>query len=181
MKVLREVLMHVDTMAVGDRIKIRILGEKHTATAIQMEKDGVLFLLDDCLKEKRPMNEDGGTDGGYDSSDMRDLLRDAERTVPEKTRKRMVAFNNGDLFRLLSLKEMFGLDKDWKEVGGQIPWLKDRKHRIVVDKAGDLCWYWLSTPVSASDFAFVSNNGNATGHNASNSVGIRPAFKISRS
>ena len=39
--------------------------------------------------------------------------------------------------------------------------------------------YWLRDVVSATDFANVSNTGNATYNNASNSYGVRPAFSIS--
>lgn len=38
--------------------------------------------------------------------------------------------------------------------------------------------YWLRNVVSASYFAHVNNGGNATTNNASNSLGVRPAFSI---
>lgn len=39
--------------------------------------------------------------------------------------------------------------------------------------------WWLRDVITASNFADVSGDGNATCHNASNSLGVRPAFCIS--
>ena len=38
--------------------------------------------------------------------------------------------------------------------------------------------YWLRDVVSSTGFANVSNDGNANYHNASNSLGVRPAFCV---
>ncbi len=39
--------------------------------------------------------------------------------------------------------------------------------------------WWLRDVISASDFAYVNDNGSANYTNASNSIGVRPAFCIS--
>lgn len=39
--------------------------------------------------------------------------------------------------------------------------------------------WWLRDVITASDFAYVSNDGHADSGNASNSLGVRPAFCIS--
>lgn len=39
--------------------------------------------------------------------------------------------------------------------------------------------WWLRDVITASDFAYVNNNGSATCGSASNSIGVRPAFCIS--
>lgn len=39
-------------------------------------------------------------------------------------------------------------------------------------------WFWLRDVVSASDFAYVGYNGSANYSNASNALGVRPAFSI---
>ncbi|MCC8063668.1 MAG: DUF6273 domain-containing protein [Clostridiales bacterium] len=36
--------------------------------------------------------------------------------------------------------------------------------------------WWLRDVVSASNFAYVNNNGNANANNASNVNGVRPDF-----
>ena len=53
------------------------------------------------------------------------------------------------------------------------------KSKIVAlnDSASRISW-WLRDVVSASLFALVSSNGNATNSSASNSNGVRPAFLI---
>lgn len=42
-------------------------------------------------------------------------------------------------------------------------------------------WFWLRDVVSASYFAFVSQNGDATFRGASSGAGVRPAFSICQS
>lgn len=39
-------------------------------------------------------------------------------------------------------------------------------------------WFWLRDVVSAANFAYVNNNGLANYSNASNALGVRPAFSI---
>lgn len=49
---------------------------------------------------------------------------------------------------------------------------------VARNDAGERYWYWLRDVVSASNFAGVGNNGNASGNGASYSGGVRPAFLI---
>ena len=179
MKVLRKIKMKTDRLEVGDQIKVKFFNEKHYATAIRRDEDGMLFLLDDCLDEPRPMNREGGTEGGYDASDLRKFLAQKANEVPEKLKSKMVAFDNGDYLRLLTLQEACGRDNDWNECEGQIDWMKDRRHRVTTRKDNEYAYWWLRGVVSSAGFAFVNSNGSAFNDNASNSFGVRPAFKIS--
>ena len=179
MKVMREVKVKADHFEVGDRIKVKLPGAKYTATAILDEGDGMLFIFDQYFDGAMPMNKNGGTDGGYDGSDMRAYLRKVAETFPEKLKKRMVKFENGDFLRLLTLQEMCGKDENFNDCDGQIPWMKqDRRHRIASRKGDEYELGWLATVVSGAHFAFVSYTGNATYRGASDSLGVRPAFKI---
>ena len=57
----------------------------------------------------------------------------------------------------------------------------ERRNRIAfAGKEGDWQYYWLMNRhrVSASYFANVSYYGNAGDHNASNALGVRPAFGL---
>jgi len=54
----------------------------------------------------------------------------------------------------------------------------DKSKIIAKDDSGNRTWWWLRDVVSASNFAHVYGNGHANGNNASNSVGVRPAFLI---
>ena len=179
MKVSREVTMKADRIEIGDRIKVKFVGEKHTATAIRQDPDGTLFLLDDCLDEAQPMNEDGGTDGGYEESDLRDYLRCKASELPDKLRRKMVPFENGDYLTLLTIEEACGYDTGFNSCEGQIPWMKDRRHRIVTRKGEEYEYWWLRGVVSASAFASVYLSGIAHGDGAGYARGVRPAFKIS--
>ena len=178
MEVMREVKMKAEKLQIGDRIRIDLQGENHTATAIRDEGDGMLFLLDECLDEAHSMNGSDNTDGGYDASEMRKFLWELTETFPEKLRKRMVAFENGDLLRLLTITEMCGVDEKLNDCEGQIEWMKDRRHRIACRKGREYELGWTSTVVSGADFAHVCSGGLAGCRYASDPLGVRPAFKI---
>lgn len=178
MKVMREVRIKAKMLQIGDRIKVSLPGEEHTATAIKDEGDGMLFLFDEYLDEARPMNRQNSTDGGYDASEMRKFLQELAGMFPGKLRKRMVAFENGDMLRLLTISEICGVDKNFNSCEGQIEWMKDRRHRIASRKGKEFEWGWTSTVVSGAYFALVYWNGNAYCANASHPLGVRPAFKI---
>jgi hypothetical protein len=188
--------VNTDKLKVGDQIKVRVTvfdsgypgetgamyhKEKHTATAIEDKGDKMLFLLDDCLHDARPVNENGGTEGGWNNSDLfKDLskMQIELRGQDEDEACEFVTFKGGSKLTLLSIREVFGLDEDYKECDGQIEWMKDRRHRIA-DRNGEPyeCW-WLRSVVSATGFAFVGNIGGAGCNIASNAFGVRPAFAI---
>ena len=59
--------------------------------------------------------------------------------------------------------------------------MKLRRNRIAFQgHNGNWEWYWLANKHkrSASNFAFVTYGGNAYYYYASNTNGVRPAFKI---
>ena len=176
-------------LEIGDEIKIRIIGEEHTATAIKKDGDGMMFLLNECLDKMRPMNEDGGAKGGYDASDMRKFLQKAGKTLefvcpeelpfPDNLQDMLMPFENGDLLTLLSCEEACGeVPGTWEESDKQIPWMKDRRNRIGFSKKSDYALWWLRDVVSTTSFAYVGTIGLALNHSASNAYGVRPAFTI---
>ena len=178
MKVERKVIIKTDRFEVGDQIKVKFANEKHKATAIRREDDGMLFLLDDCLDRAMPMNENGGTEGGYDASDLREYLVKKTSEIPIKLQYRMVAFENGDYLRLLTLEEVCGMGTDFNNTSKQIEWMKDRRHRVTTRKDSEYVGWWLWDVISAENFAHVNHNGLAVYSNALYSLGVRPAFKI---
>ena len=179
MKVIRSAeIENPAELKVGDRITVELPGEVHTATAIQDEEDGMLFIFDQFLDEARPMNENGGTKGGYDASDMRKFLQELSEKFPEELKERMMPFENGDTVRLLTLPEVCGLDGDFDKCEGQIPYFKDRRNRIAERKGDSYEWMWTTTVVSGAYFALVYRNGIAASTGASFSLGVRPAFAI---
>lgn len=178
MKVIREIKVKTEKPEVGDRIKIKFPKKNYMATAIKDESDGMLFLFDEYLDEAYPMNRENSTDGGYDASEMRKFLWALADVFPKKLRKRMVPFENGDMLRLLTITEMCGVDKDFNRCEGQIEWMKDRRLRIASRKGEEYEWGWTQTVASGASFALVGWNGLAYCDNASDALGVRPAFKI---
>ena len=176
-------------LEIGDEIKIRIIGEEPTATAIKKDGDGTMFLLNECLDKMRPMNEDGGAKGGYDASDMRKFLQEAGKTLEfvyndelsfhDNLQEMLMPFENGDLLTLLSCEEVCGeVPGTWEMSDRQMPWMKDRRNRIAVMKGEEYAYWWLRDVVSGTRFASVTSSGSAYSHCASNSLGVRPAFTI---
>ena len=170
---------------VGDVIDFTLTtGEEVSAMAMRQEKDGMLFVFVDCLKDEYPMNDEDTNAGGYEESKLRKVLNDdILNTFPDSIRLRMKAFENGDYLRLLTSKEVFGENYYGGEDNGtQLEPMKNRKNRIALQgkDSEDLEWYWLQNPNTeyASNFVYVSGSGYAYGSSASNSLGVRPAFKI---
>ena len=178
MRVNREVRIKTKHIKVGDRIRVKLPKERHMATAIRDEGDGMLFLFDVYLDEARQMNSRNSTDGGYHASEMRKYLKELAETFPEKLRKRMVEFENGDLLRLLTITEMCGVDENFNDCEGQIEWMKDKRHRVACQKGEKYERGWTSTVVSGALFAYVDSDGDANYNNASHPLGVRPVFKI---
>ena len=97
----------------------------------------------------------------------------------------MIPFDNGDLLRLPTEKEILGENcygeyespyvKQWKP-------MKKRRNRMAFDgsKNENLQWYWLMNKVreSVSGFSGGGSIGRADCRSSSSFGGVRPAFKI---
>lgn len=187
MKVKGIIESDVDTFKVGDVIEVKLAdGVKVQAMAVQQEEDGMIFCLADCLPGEHPMNSTSTNEGGYEESDLRKKLNgEILNLFPVELTDMMTPFDNGDLLRLPTEKEIFGENyygeyesqyvKQWKP-------MKKRRNRMAFDGSKDenLQWYWLMNKVreSAAIFARVSSDGYADNFYASYSYGVRPAFKI---
>ena len=186
MKLFRTNEIDTDSFKVGDVISFTLTdGKEVEAMAVKQEKDGMVFVLVDCLRDEYSMNEENTNRGGYEASDLRGKLNNEilER-FPDEIRKNLIAFENGDLLRLPSEREIFG-EKIYGETEPEttVQWepMKLRRNRVAFQgKNGCWEWYWLINKVegSAAYFAIVSDNGGANFHSASGSLGVRPAFKI---
>ena len=187
MKVKRMIKSDVDTFKVGDIIKVKLTdGVKVQAMAMQQEEDGMIFCLVDCLPGEYPMNSTRTNEGGYEESDLRKKLNgEILNLFPVELTDMMAPFDNGDLLRLPTEKEIFGenyygeYESPYVKQGQP---LKKRSHRLAVEgtKAENLQSYWLMNKVreSAAAFAIVNGYGGADYAGASYSSGVRPAFKI---
>lgn len=165
-------------------------GEEVEAIAVKEEFDKhgnlcMVFMLLDCLKEECRMNRDDTNDGGYEESYLREQLRTKylER-FPASLRLNMVPFENGDLLRIPTEREVFGENRYGEEEPDtveQFEAMKKRRNRMALDGSnGETQAYWLQNKRvrSATYFAIVYANGYATNYNASYSLGVRPLYRI---
>ena len=187
MKVKGMIEPDVHASKVGDVIDVKLAGGvKVQAMAVQQEEDGMIFCLVDCLAKEYPMNETCTNEGGYEASDLRKKLNgEILNLFPVELTDMMIPFDNGDLLRLPTEKEILGENyhgeyespcvKQWKP-------MKKRRNRMAFDGSKDenLQWYWLMNKVreSAPAFSRVNGDGSASSYSASFSLGVRPAFKL---
>lgn len=172
--------------SVGDRIAFTMTdGEEVEVIAVRPIEHGMLFLHKDCLREPKQMYERDDNSGGYENSIVRSfLICEVLGRYPEEIRSRMIPLENGDLVRIPSEKEIFGRNaygEEEPETVVQFVPMFERRNRIAfAGKEGDWQYYWLMNRkrASASYFASVYVNGIAATHNASNAIGVRPAFGI---
>lgn len=179
----RMITIETDEYEVGDVITFSLTtGEVVSAMAMRQEEDGMLFVFVDCLKDKQPMNETDTTKGGYEASNLRKVLNtDILSSFPAVIRNRMKPVYKEDKLRLLTAMEVFGEKKYGDEDNGvYLPLMKKRRNRIAFQgyATDEWEWYWLQNTYRPSTFACVYSTGGANFVNASNSLGVRPAFKI---
>lgn len=165
-------------------------GEEVEALAVKEEFDKhgnlcMVFMLLDCLKEECRMNRDDTNDGGYEESHLRDQLATKYlEKFPAALRLNMVPFENGDLLRIPTEREIFGRNIYGEEEPNtveQFEPMKKRRNRMAFDGLnGETQAYWLQNKRvrSATYFCVVYNGGNADNTNASNSDGVRPLYRI---
>lgn len=165
-------------------------GEEVEALAVKEEFDKhgnlcMVFMLLDCLKEECRMNRDDTNDGGYEESHLRDQLATKYlEKFPAALRLNMVPFENGDLLRIPTEREIFGRNIYGEEEPNtveQFEPMKKRRNRMASDGLnGETQAYWLQNKRvgSAASFCFVSGNGFAITYYASNSFGVRPLYRI---
>lgn len=165
-------------------------GEEVEALAVKEEFDKhgnlcMVFMLLDCLKEECRMNRDDTNDGGYEESHLRDQLATKYlEKFPAALRLNMVPFENGDLLRIPTEREIFGRNIYGEEEPNtveQFKPMKKRRNRMAFDGLnGETQAYWLQNKRvrSATYFCIVYYDGYAYNYYASNSLGVRPLYRI---
>ena len=165
-------------------------GEEVEALAVKEEFDKhgnlcMVFMLLDCLKEECRMNRDDTNDGGYEESHLRDQLATKYlEKFPAALRLNMVPFENGDLLRIPTEREIFGRNIYGEEEPNtveQFEPMKKRRNRLAFDGLnGETQAYWLQNKRvgSATYFCLVDSNGYADYYGASHSIGVRPLYRI---
>lgn len=165
-------------------------GEEVEAIAVKEEFDKhgnlcMVFILLDCLKEECRMNRDDTNDGGYEESYLREQLRtEYLERFPASLRLNMVPFENGDLLRIPTEREVFGENRYGEEEPDtveQFEAMEKRRNRMALDGSnGGTQAYWLQNKRvgSATNFCYVIDYGYASNDSASNSFGVRPLYRI---
>lgn len=165
-------------------------GEEVEAIAVKEEFDKhgnlcMVFMLLDCLKEECRMNRDDTNDGGYEESHLRDQLATKYlEKFPAALRLNMVPFENGDLLRIPTEREIFGRNIYGEEEPNtveQFEPMKKRRNRMAFDGLnGETQAYWLQNKRvrSATSFCYVTYTGTANANGASDSLGVRPLYRI---
>lgn len=171
-------------IAVGDQIEIP-LGDLGTFTAtVQMVKgDRVLFLFDDYIA-KRPMNENGSNEGGYEKSDLKKWIEnDLFKMFPKALRKHMTGLTIPTLGEICGWGDNW--DKEHIEPDGdeQLPLMKQRRNRVAYYN-NECSSGWLRNAMkkefSSAFFALLNGDGFANCRGASGSFGVRPEFWLVR-
>lgn len=103
---------------------------------------------------------------------------------PDKLRKIMIPFENGDMLRIPTEKEIFGENINGDDHEGedikQFECMKEQRNRIAFQgsKTNDWEWYWLQNVVANVSFAVCSRGGYASFGSASAAHGVRPLLRI---
>jgi len=182
MKIERMTEIETTDIQIGDRIHVG----HYTATCQDITPKGAIFLLDQYLDRPMPMNKKNTNHGGYDNSDLRKYLQsDTVLSDFEEIRPYMKPWNNGDLLRIPYYGEMFdNNDRDdfvEPDSNEQWPLMKDAHNRMA-SRCGEPEWGWLANTArdSSTYFCNDNNDGGAGIWDASDVLGVRPAFLIAR-
>ena len=171
---------------IGDRIRFEMAdGEPVEAMAVKELEDGRgLFIFTDCLRMEYRLHKSGKYPG-WEKCELREKLNgEILEQLPEDLKARLVPFENGDLLRIPTEREIFGENPYGEpevESVEQFEPMKDRRWRIAFQGYGSGAWewYWLQnrSVISATDACLVNIIGNASNTGASNSFGVRPLFQ----
>ena len=169
---------------VGDKMMVPLgkLGN-FTATVQKVTNNKVLFIFDDYVA-KRPMNENGSNDGGYDESDLKKWIdNELYKMFPEAFRKRMRGLTIPTVGEICGWGDELDRTHFEHDDYAQLPLMKQRRNRVAYYKNN--CEFgWLRNATkkefSSASFAFVSCVGSSACSCASSSGGVRPEFWLVR-
>lgn len=172
----------LSSMKVGDKITVDLkdMG-KFEATTHEVTDGSVLFIFDDYITE-RSMNESNTNAGGYEESDLKKWIEnELFNKFPVELKARLTDLT------LPTVGQVFGWDDEWDrehfEPDGdeQLPLMKLRKNRVAYLN-NEFEWGWIRNAMkkeySSTLFAGVLGGGNAICASASDSHGVRPAFRL---
>lgn len=159
-------------------------GKTAQLMCVRAEGNKALLIHVDCLDKGFVMNEGRTNKGGYEESDLRAALNsEILELYPDELREMMQPFDNGDMLRIPTEKEIFGKNEYGEDEGEEVrqfECMKDRRNCIAFQgsKTGIWEWYWLQNVVSTAYFAVCSGDGIASYASVSGAYGVRPLLQI---
>lgn len=160
-------------LKVGDRFKFTDKKDRKHEVEVAAVEDNLIQVVWTHTVEDKPWNDEGGTEGGYLGSDIREYLNEEfYEDLPEGFKSQIQADVNSDYLRLLTKKEVFGVD-------GEKPSLKmfeDTHNRVAMDGYNGTCsnWWWLADVYSSASAWHVDHDGYSHHAGASDALGVRP-------
>ena len=120
---------------VGDVIAFTLNdGEEVEALAVKQEQDGMIFCLVDCLRKEYSMNPTSSNRGGYKSCALRKALNtEILDRFPRKIRKLLLPFENGDMLRLPTEKEIVTILRSPHKYKDSREQFEMRTHKRLID------------------------------------------------
>lgn len=159
-------------------------GKKIEILVCDKTREGVLFITRDCIAEHY-MNSINTVKDGYEASDLREYINsELIKLFPNEIKSKMKSFKNGDLLRIPTEKEIFGVNKYGaleSENIKQFESMKEDKYNRIAFYEDHIDWYWLtnvSRSWSRTAFSLVNNYGFVDGAGASCSFGVRILFLL---
>ena len=181
----------------GDNIPVTLKNGEEVSFDVGKDKSGkIYFVMHNCLKESKPMNDNWTNKGGWEKSEMRrylneeviNLLPDELQEIIKPTK--IVQVWDGkrreteDKLFLLSRTQVFGKNRDYESIepnDSQIDIFKSQIERVKESEEYRMpvCW-WLRSPYSgySHGFCYVSTDGTVINDYAYISAGVAPAFCI---
>ena len=169
---------------IGDKTTIKLdgLGE-FIATVHKVTDDKIMLIFDDCVA-KRPMNESGANNGGFEASDLNKWLHtEFIKALPYSIRTRLTDVT------IPTVGEMFDWDDEWDrnhfeaDNDKQLPLMKQRRNRVAYyDNECEFGWLCNATKkeFSSARFAGVADDGDTNYYYASHSGGVRPEIWLTK-
>lgn len=168
---------------VGDQMNVDLKGfGTFTATVHAMDDEAVLFIFDKIIC-RRPVNKTDTNVGGFKESSLNRWLQGTLLPAfPDEIRSDILELTIPTIGQITGWSDKWDREHLEPDNDAQLPLMKERKNRIAVDAEDDLSSYWLQNATasgfSSSSFAVVGGNGTTSCDNASNSDGVRPAFRL---
>lgn len=178
----------------GDNIPVTLKNGDEVSFDIGKDESGkIYFVMHNCLKEWKPMNNKYTNKGGWEESDMRRYLNEEViKLLPDELQEiikptkivqvwRDKRRETEDKLFLLSRTQVFGKDTNYEAIepeDSQMDIFKTKRNRV--KECDGYGWWWERSPYydDSGNFCFVSSFGFSAANFADSLGGVAPAFCI---